>query len=95
MNTELSNSVAVDAVTPERGKIITGASLLAGLGALASASCCALPLALSMAGVSSAWLVHLGVLVQNREIIAIAALAVLAVGWFLALRSQQKSSFYT
>lgn len=86
MSADLSNLAGAEVSATDGVNLVTGTSLVAGIGALASASCCALPLALSMLGVGSAWLVHFGVLVQNREIIAGAALVILASGWVFALR---------
>lgn len=86
MSIDLSSGRSGNAGAPSGDTLVTGASFLAGFGALASASCCALPLALSMAGVSSAYLVQMGVLVQHRDAIAMAALLVLALGWVVALR---------
>ena len=89
MSIDLSSRRSGNAEAPSGGTLVIGASFLAGLGALASASCCALPLALSMAGVSSAYLVQMGVLVQPRDAITMAALLVLALGWVVALRRQR------
>ena len=86
MSIDLSSGRSGNAGAPSGDTLVTGASFLAGFGALASASCCALPLALSMAGVSSAYLVQMGVLVQHRDAIAMAALLVLALGWVVAIR---------
>lgn len=58
----------------------------AGLLAVLSASCCVLPIGLSILGVGGAWLTILGPLVAHRvEILLIVGL-VLAWGWFRMVR---------
>lgn len=61
-------------------------SLFTGMGAVATASCCALPLALSVAGFGGAWLGGLSGLVYYRPYFLTAAAGALAVGWVMALR---------
>lgn len=61
-------------------------SLFTGVGALAASSCCALPLALSLAGIGGAWVGGLSGLVFYRPWFLIAAGLALAAGWTVALR---------
>jgi mercuric ion transport protein len=63
-------------------------SLFTGIGAVAASSCCALPLALSAAGIGGAWLGGLSGLVFYRPYFLIAAAVALAVGWGMTLRRQ-------
>ena len=60
--------------------------LLAGLGALALASCCVLPLALAVIGLGGAWLAGLGGLLAYQPYLLAVATAAVAAGWFVALR---------
>lgn len=61
-------------------------SLFTGAGALAASSCCALPLALSLAGFGGAWIGGLSGLVFYRPWFMVAAGLALAAGWTVALR---------
>lgn len=61
-------------------------SLITGLGAIGVSSCCALPLALSAAGLSSAWLSRLSELAPYEPYFLGVAAVALAVGWIMALR---------
>lgn len=61
-------------------------SLVSGLGAVAVSSCCALPLALSAAGLGGAWLGELSELTLYRPYFLSAAAVVLMAGWIVALR---------
>ncbi|CTQ34480.1 hypothetical protein [Jannaschia rubra] len=58
----------------------------AGLAALLSASCCVLPLALSLVGLGGTWLTVLGPFVVWRVPILVAAGLVLAVAWIVMAR---------
>ncbi len=60
-------------------------SLVSGLGAVAVSSCCALPLALSAAGLGGAWLGGLSELTFYRPYLLSAAVVALAAGWIVAL----------
>lgn len=54
----------------------------AGLLALLSASCCVLPIGLSIVGLGGTWLVMLGPFVAHRIEILVVVGLVLASGWF-------------
>ena len=61
-------------------------SLATGLGAVVISSCCALPLALSVAGLGGAWLGGANELIAYRPHALMAAALALAIGWGVALR---------
>ena len=54
---------------------------VASLLAIASASCCVLPIGLSIAGLGGTWLTVLGPFVAYRSIILIGVVCVLVVAW--------------
>jgi mercuric ion transport protein len=60
--------------------------LLTGLGALALASCCVLPLALAVVGLGGAWLAGLGGLLPYQPYLLAMAAAAVGAGWFVTLR---------
>ncbi|WP_299843016.1 hypothetical protein [uncultured Jannaschia sp.] len=70
--------------------VLNGPALLgigsAGMAALLSASCCVLPLALSLAGLGGTWLTVLGPFVVWRLPILIAAGLVVAIAWIVMVR---------
>ncbi|RZA27970.1 MAG: mercury transporter MerT [Proteobacteria bacterium] len=71
---------------PAWSGMLTALGLVTGFGALALASCCALPLALAIIGLSGSWLAGLGgLLAYQPYLLAVAAVAV-GAGWFVALR---------
>lgn len=53
------------------------------LGALTAASCCILPLALTVAGVSGAWMANLRVLAPYQPIFIAVTVALLGYGFYL------------
>ena len=53
------------------------------LGAIAASSCCLLPLALTIAGVSGAWMANLRMLQPYKPLFALVALAFIAWGFWL------------
>jgi mercuric ion transport protein len=66
----------------------------AAILALLSASCCVLPIALSILGLGGAWLSFLGPFVQYRPPILIVVFAVVGWGWFWSLtRHSTRLSF--
>ena len=73
-----------------REPALNGPALLgiggAGLAALLSASCCVLPLALSLVGLGGTWLTVLGPFVVWRVPILIVAGLVLAAAWIVMVR---------
>jgi mercuric ion transport protein len=78
-----------DARTTAEGRhigLLSQAGLVAAIAALIGASCCALPLALAWAGLAGAWIANLGVFVVYRPYITGVALAVIGLGWVIALR---------
>ena len=64
----------------------------AGLLALLSASCCVLPIGLSIIGLGGTWLVMLGPFVEYRIEILVAVGLVLAWGWLRLWRRWQCAS---
>lgn len=75
MKAKLDNSSAV-------------ASSLAGVLALVSASCCALPIGLTVLGLGGSWLSLLGPLADYRFVILAIAAVVIALGWIFYLRGR-------
>jgi mercuric ion transport protein len=63
----------------------TFASLLASIGAAFAASCCVLPFALSVAGVSGAWVASSAALFLYRTYFLGAAAGALAIAWGVVL----------
>lgn len=64
-------------------------SLVTGVGAVAASSCCALPLALTLAGLGGAWLGGWSDLIFYRPWFLVAAALALAMGWTMALRQRR------
>lgn len=79
---------ASESESSARGLQAPPTGLLAGtaLLALVSASCCVLPLGLSIVGLGGAWLVYLGPLVAWRVPILASLGLVLVWSWFSILR---------
>lgn len=74
---------------PRRADAPASAGLLAGIGivaALATSSCCVLPLALFAAGISGAWIGNLTALAPYQPVFAATALLCLGGGLFLVRR---------
>ncbi len=70
--------------------IVGGTGVLAGVGAIVSTSCCALPIALSMAGVGGMWVRALPQFAFYRDgLVSMSALLV-ALGWVLALWKRRR-----
>lgn len=95
MMTNAKAEIARPANSPVRAAAaLPGAGLAAGLAALAGATCCALPLALAMAGLGGAWLANLAVLVVFRPYIIATALVIVGAGWLVALRRRTRPRVY-
>lgn len=62
------------------------------LGALAASSCCILPLALTVAGVSGAWMANLRALAPYQPIFIAATLALLSYGFYLVYWKPKQAS---
>jgi len=77
MNSRKDNSVCSRGEAFQNVALAFTASL-----AFLSASCCILPLALTIVGLGGAWLSFLGPLVVYREIILIIVTAIIAYLWF-------------
>ena len=77
MNSRRDNSIRSRGDTFQNVALGFAASL-----AFLSASCCILPLALTIVGLGGAWLSFLGPLVAYREIILIIVTAIIAYLWF-------------
>jgi hypothetical protein len=74
---------AVPADSSTTSRVLGPAALLSGMAALLTASCCALPIALSLAGLSGAWLGQLSSLAPYREWLQAGALLVLGAAWVI------------
>lgn len=72
--------------------IVGGTGVFAGLGAVVSASCCVLPVALSMAGIGGAWARNLPQSAYHRDDLVIAAAVLVALGWMLALLKRRRGA---
>jgi len=71
---------------PRHISLLSQLGLVAAIGALAGASCCALPLALAWLGLAGAWIGNLGIFVTYRPYITAAAVVLIGVGWVIASR---------
>jgi len=84
MATTTGRPVGPDADRPTGGAAagaLSGLGVLAGLGAFVTASCCAIPIAVSTLGVSAAALAGIERLLVYRLWFLAAAALVIAVGW--------------
>jgi mercuric ion transport protein len=83
--TSLAATPSRSEVAPSVGK--AGWAAAGGvLGALAAASCCILPLALFMLGISGAWIGNLTALAPYQPIFFAASAGCLGVGYYLVYR---------
>jgi mercuric ion transport protein len=73
-------------ITPRAGQTLLAAGVV---GALASSSCCILPLALFSLGVSGAWIGNLTRLAPYQPYIIAATVALLACGYWLVYRASR------
>ena len=71
------------AETPHGPKLLAAGGILAALGA---ASCCVVPFALFMLGVSGAWIGNLTALEPYQPVFAVIAAACLGYGFYLVYR---------
>lgn len=71
--------------TPHADGASNVALSIAGALALLSASCCVLPIVLSIVGVGGSWLAMLGPFVENRSVILPGVGVVLAIAWWRLL----------
>lgn len=81
------------AVTPSAAKGVhsaTGLSLVAAIAAGLAATCCLLPIALTILGLGGAWLAFLGFFAANRPVILAVGLLLLAIAIILAVRHSRK-----
>lgn len=67
----------------------TGLSLVAAIAAGLAATCCVLPIALTILGLGGGWLTFLGFFAANRSYVLAAGLILLAVPAFLMWRQHQ------
>ena len=67
--------------------------LAAATVAVVASSCCAIPMALAFAGVSTGAVGLLGPLHEARSIILGLAVILLGAGWFLAIRSRSTRAY--
>lgn len=81
----MSNAIPVrhDHKAPVTAPLVGGA----GAVALLSASCCVLPIGLSILGLGGSWLTWLGPFVAYRTPILVVVFAVLAVAWWRYVRT--------
>ena len=83
--TRLAAAASRNEVAPSTGK--AGLAAAGGiLGALAASSCCMLPLALSMLGISGAWIGNLTALAPYQPIFFAATAGFLGVGYYFVYR---------
>jgi mercuric ion transport protein len=83
----MSDSTQADVITAKQHtNTLSIVGLAFALAAFVGASCCALPLILASLGLAGAWIANLEVFVVYRAYFIIAALALIAFGWFVALR---------
>ncbi len=80
--TEVREDPTADSATSPPALLLGGAALLA----LFSASCCVLPIGLSIIGLGGAWLTLLGPFVAWRLPILVVLAGLLAWAWFAILR---------
>ncbi|GAB5377876.1 MAG: hypothetical protein AcusKO_43380 [Acuticoccus sp.] len=73
-----------------RAILVGGSSLLA----IVSASCCVLPIGLTILGLGGTWLTFLGPLVAHRTEILIVAALIVAVAWFWFFKVRQATGRY-
>ncbi len=85
MNTTIMYNAAAE--NGRAGGAVLG---IAALLALLSASCCVLPIALSIVGLGGAWLVVLGPFVAYRTAILVAVGLVLLWAWFRLFRGRRR-----
>jgi mercuric ion transport protein len=80
--TEIGAGTAREAASPQSSQDPTGRMLALGgvLGALGAASCCVIPLALFLLGVSGAWIGNLTALEPYQPIFAIVSLGFVGYG---------------
>jgi mercuric ion transport protein len=70
---------------PRHISLLSQLGLVAAVAALVGASCCALPLALAWLGLAGAWVANLGIFVAYRPYITAAAVALIGIGWIIAI----------
>jgi len=71
---------------PRHISLLSQFGLVAAVGALVGASCCALPLALAWLGLAGTWIGNLEIFVAYRPYITAAAVVLIGVGWVIASR---------
>ena len=90
MSDQATEVLASDAavVVPPRDATGTKSlvSIVTVLGAIASMTCCAIPFALFLLGISGAWIGNLTVLAPYKPVFVGATLAFLGVGFFMVYR---------
>jgi len=74
-------------------QLTSAGGLIAATVAVIASSCCALPMALVFAGVSTSAVGLLGPLHEARPFILGVAVLLLAVGWVLAIRRRASRAF--
>lgn len=79
-------STRSSARAPASPLLVGGSFIAAFTAGLASAACCVLPLALTVAGLGGAWLAHLAVLVRLEPFLVGLAGLWLAAAWLWLLR---------
>lgn len=68
---------------------------LAGAATSLAASCCAVPLALVLAGISGAWMAHLRVMEPYSPLLLAVSVAALALSWKRVFRARNACSAVT
>lgn len=86
----MANEPSIRTASPTASRsdrlLVGGSGAVAVVAALASAACCVLPLALTVVGLSGAWLAHLAILARFGPALLGATLLALAVAWLWLLR---------
>ncbi|MDA4844172.1 hypothetical protein [Hoeflea poritis] len=77
-----------------QGNGLSKAGLLGSILALFTAACCVLPLALMLVGLGGSWVAVLGSIAAAGYYVGAASTALIALAWFVAIRSHAKPGVY-
>jgi mercuric ion transport protein len=89
---EAANKARGGRLTARTTNAVTGLSLVAAVAAGLAATCCVLPIALTILGLGGGWLVFLGFFATNRPYILAIGLVLLALTAFLMWRQNRRRS---
>lgn len=90
-----ANNTAVTPSTANSAHAAAGLSLIAAIGAGLAATCCVLPIALTILGLGGAWLAFLSFFAVNRPAILAVGLLFLAIAAVLAMRHHRQRQIGT